>query len=515
MQFFIDLALTLIYFGAFLLVCAWSWRFWKLYINQKWLNKYNDDAVMLEIKLPRDIYKSPLAMEIALSSLLQGGGISNWHARNFKGGLPTYSSLEIASLEGIIHFYIRLDKKFRPLIESNLYAQYPGIEIVEADDYTKLLRYHRFNKKVSMWGLTNKLSKTWKPINPENGKKYSKSGKDEPKDDKDEYEMKADYLPMKTYVDYGLDKDPKEEFKVDPLTPLLEFMGGVGKGEFVWYQVLVQDESVYNKKFPKFFVNEVSGDRFTLAEMATARKNQIRKLKKIKKGDLAYDQQGNPVQKTVRGKDGTTELQPVTYGEDREVSLREAELTVEEKDEIEAINKKLAKPLACVIIRLLYLGDANRNEKAWNGAHIQHVLSVFKPFNGFNTFAPSPTDPTDFPWQNIGGKPVAWRTEEKFEDFVERAGFFPHIPARNIPEKAIDTQFDLYFWKSPMKTKKTVRMIYEILFHPFRHIEPNEVSVLNMEELATIWHFPGATANMPTLPRIDSTKGVAPVNLPQ
>ncbi len=28
---------------------------------------------------------------------------------------------------------------------------------------------------------------------------------------------KGDGYPIKTYVDYGLDKDPKEEYKVDPL----------------------------------------------------------------------------------------------------------------------------------------------------------------------------------------------------------------------------------------------------------------------------------------------------------
>jgi hypothetical protein len=57
-------------------------------------------------------------------------------------------------------------------------------------------------------------------------------------------------------------------------------------------------------------------------------------------------------------------------------------------------------------------------------------------------------------------------------------------------------------------------MIYEAILYPFDHPSADQAFVLNLEELATLWHLPGATAGTPTLPRIDSNKGVAPVNLP-
>ena len=38
--------------------------------------------------------------------------------------------------------------------------------------------------------------------------------------------------------------------------------------------------------------------------------------------------------------------------------------------------------------------------------------------------------------------------------------------------------------------------------------------ILNTEELATIYHFPGQTASSPALKRIASTKAEPPVNLP-
>lgn len=513
MQLLIDIALSLIYLCAFLLICAWSWRFWKMYVNQKFLDKFNNDSILLEIKLPRDIMKSPLAAEVALTSLLQSGGVGNWYAKEFQGNLPAYSSLEIASLEGIIHFYIRINKKFRGTVESSFYAQYPGIEIVEADDYTKLIRYHHLSKDTSVWGATFPLNEKWAPTNPETGEAYKdEKGKD--------YKIKADFLPIKTYVDYGLDKDPKEEFKTDPITPLIEFMGSVGKGEYFWYQIMVQDESVYNgDKFPKFYVNKKSGKNLSLKDMADERKKQIRTSQYIKHGDKVYDEYGY-VKQIKTGKKDSDEndlMKDLTYNvlskdkdkkpDAKAVGKKEMDLTQAEKDEIEAINKKVSKPLGLAIVRLLYVAK----KENFSPQHIQNILSLGKPFKGYNSFGLNPTDPYDFPWQKIGEKRVHWRSEELFEAYVEREGFFPHTKER----ANLDSWEDVAFYPYSMKSRKIFRMIYEAIFYPFEHPTPSNVSIMNTEELATMWHLPGQVAGTPTLPRIDSNKGMAPTNLPQ
>jgi hypothetical protein len=520
MQFLIDLGLTFVYLCAFLLVLAWLWRFWKMYINQKYIDGFNRDCILLEIKLPREIFKSPLATEIALGSLLQSGGVNKWYARNFQGNLPQYSSLEIASLEGVIHFYIRAHKKFRNIIESNFYAQYPGIEIVEADDYTKKIRYHHLSKDVKTWSISFKLGKTWKPTNPVTGKKFSKTGKDEPKDDKDEYDMPADFLPIKTYVDYELDKDPKEEFKIDPITPLLEFMGSIGKGEYFWYQVLVQDESVYDgaNKMPKFYLNKQTHDHLSLKEMADARKKQIRTSHYIKHGDIAYNDFGYAQTRMVpdgldeNNKPKKKEIE-ITYDlrdkkdEAKAVGKKEIDLIPEDKEELEIINKKISKPLALVVVRLVYVTKGQN----FNGEQIQNILAFGKPYKGSNNFIFGRIcEPYDFNWQKMGGKRVNWRSEEIFEEYVEREGFFPHIGPR--PE--LDKMEDRLFYPYSMKTRKMFRMIYEAIFYPFEHPHPDQVSIMNLEEVATLWHLPGQVAGTPTLPRIDSVKGNAPANLP-
>ncbi len=469
---------------------------------------------MLEVKLPREITKSPLATEVAITAFLQAAGASTPYARNFEGKLPHYGSLEIASIEGVIHFYIRVQRKFRTIMESNFYAQYPEIEIVEAEDYTKLIHFDHLSKDVNLWGLNYRTGEKWAPWDPKTGKPYpvTKDGKP------DTYKMSADFLPIKTYVDYGLDKDPKEEYKTDPITQILETMGSLGKGEHMWYQVLIQDESVYNgSKLPKMYLNEQTHEHMSLKNMADEMKKQIKNAGHIKKGDIVYDEYGNrktkKITKEVDGESVTTEVD-ITYGfKDGEDDIRaltkdEIKLSQEDKDTLETINKKIGKPLAAVAVRILYVAK----QENFNGGHIPTTLSFSKLFSGWNKFVPvNLTDPYDYPWQKQGGRRVAWRSEECFEAYVEREAFYPHIPGRDF----LDEQEDRFFWSSSMKNRKLFRMVYEVISHPFDHPKVEDTAfTLNLEEIATLWHLPGAVAGTPTLPRIDSTKGIAPVNLP-
>jgi len=59
--------------------------------------------------------------------------------------MPSFASLEIASLEGVIHFYIRIETKLRERVEAAIYSQYPNVEIIEAEDYVNLFSFDRQN----------------------------------------------------------------------------------------------------------------------------------------------------------------------------------------------------------------------------------------------------------------------------------------------------------------------------------------------------------------------------------
>lgn len=489
-----------------------------MYVNQKHTSEeINDKSIMLEIKLPREIDKSPLAMEMVLSNLTQGGGLGHWYALGMKGNLPATFSLEIASLEGVIHFYIRTHKKFKELLSASLYAHYPGVEVIEVPDYTASIpRYeHRRKNGVSMWGNSYKLQKDHVI---EKKKEKEKIGfiakhlfRDEPEDDNDvdkSVKVPLDVFPMRTYVDLKLDKE-KEEMKVDPLVSILEFFGSIGKGEYVALQILVQDESVHNgTKAPFIFMNKDTHKGIKTGQLADEYKDKLRGKKTFKKGEAVLDQYKN---KVTRGT-GDEKID-ITYGEETVTYDGENTLTVEAKNNIELVERKMSKPLLACVARCIYVTS---KDTKFNGNYVQNVMSLFKPFNapGFNTMGPKAyADPYDFSWKNPNNMRSDFRAEEIFDAFIEREGFHPHTGTIDyLSGKNPDA--DIAFYRYPTYVRRTVTMILEGIFDPFGHPTPDEVFVLNTEELATIFHLPGLVATVPTLPRIDSRKAVAPVNLP-
>jgi hypothetical protein len=245
--------------------------------------------------------------------------------------------------------------------------------------------------------------------------------------------------------------------------------------------------------------------------MAEDYKKGLRRKLKFEKGKEAKDEYGDTKMKPeVKDKEGNIikKSEPYVYKEDVFETKTEQNLTAEEKDEIEAINLKLSKPLVRALIRLIYVAKPD----SYRFEHIQTTLSILKGYTGkYNSFGPVTTDPYDYPWENTMKRRLPWRSEEMFNAYVEREGFFPHVSKR----KGLDQAEDIVFFPYKAYLRNTWRVFYEAFFHPFSHPEAvGDVCTLNLEELASLWHLPGAVAQTPTLPRIDSVKGSAPVNLP-
>lgn len=517
MQFVVDLILLSLYAFLTLSIFAWIRRFWMLYVNQKFSSKFQAETILLEIKLPREIDKSPLAMEMVLSNLTQAGGVGDWKSRGIGGSLPATFSLEIASIEGVIHFYIRTHKKFKELLSASLYAHYPGVEVVEADDYTALFPRYEHNKKTAnTWGNGYKLSKKFDLTEGKEDEELGFFAKyfffDTPdKDNKKDIGTKLplDIFPMRTYIDLGLDKQ-KEEMKVDPLVSILEFLGSLGKGQFAALQFIIQDEEVHNgKKSTKIYLDEETHKYFSAKDIAGKYKDKLRGKKEYKEGETVVDKFGNPMKGKPKEEGGAPSDQ--TYGSDMvEYTIAENALKLEEKNAIELVERKMAKPLLACVCRAVFV----TKPEAFNPNYIQNMVSLFKPFNapGFNTMGPTAfSDPYSYGWDNPNGVRSAWRTEEIFDAFVEREGFHPHT---GIINWFTDVDADRYFYKYPGYIRRTVTLTAEAILEPFGHPHAEEVFVLNTEELATLFHLPGLVATVPTLPRIDSRKAVAPVNLP-
>lgn len=366
-------------------------------------------SVLLEIKIPRDIFKSPVAMEVVLGTLHQTADEGNWYWKYWKGQTRSWFSLEIISQGGNIRFFIWSRKKYKNNIETHLYSQYPGIEVHEVPDYTTDVYFDP--KKMELFGCQWELSE-------------------------------PDPYPIKTYVDYGLDRDPKEELKVDPMTSMLEFLGSITAGHNIWTQIIIRAHKKEQKK-PLPWAQKL--EKFAWSETVDAWKDEAKsEMKKI-----------------------IEKFRP----EDKEKQSRQA--TEGEKDTIAALERSISKlPYDCGI-RTVYFAPKD----IYNSMYLGGMLGIFKQYGypGLNSFKSAGWHGTfNYPWKKWFN--AAEKMSPKILDEYKFRSFF----------------FSSYMGK-PFYSK------------PF---------VLNSEELATIFHLPGAVANTPTLERIPSKKSEAPANLP-
>jgi hypothetical protein len=376
-----------------IVVFEYAWLIWVRYVRTAWINK--QEKILLEIKLPQETIKSPAAMELVLLALYQTGGEGTPIDRYWEGKTRPWFSLELVSDGGEIHFYIWTFKSQRTVVEAAIYAQYPGVEIHDAADYTEKVFYDPAKYEIA-------------------GCRFEAT--------------QPDPLPIKTYVDYGLEKDPKEEFKIDPMAPLIEFMGTLKKDHQAWVQIIVrahtQEKTPTNEKYPDKWKDEA--------------KELVKKI----------------LQENEKDK--------------KEGDLNAGKLTQGQKDRIQAIERSQTKYAFDAGIRIVYLAPKDIFDKGNGGG----LMGSFKQFNAPNLNGFKPAEPMafDYKWQDWSGKNLLFRKIEHFKAYCER-GFF-HYP-----------------------------------FH-------KKWTVLNTEELATMYHFPGSAVRTPTLKRIPSKRADAPSNLP-
>jgi hypothetical protein len=369
----------------------------------------NKKYTVLELKLPKDTWKSLKAMEVFLNSLHNTSN-GSFFSQFWKGETRPWYSLEMISVEGVIKFMIWTEDQRKQGVFSALYSQYPDIEIKEIPDYTKSV--HWDPNKIRIWAA-----------------EFAFSNKD------------SSAYPIKTYVDYGLDKDPKEEFKVDPLLPLIEFMGSTGPNQQVWMQILIRAHLKDRRKAGKFFEMEDSWKEEAKKEV---NKILIRDPKTKVSGEM------NP-------ETGYSKMPTIT-----EV----------EKEQATAIERRIAKLPFDVGIRFLYIA---KKEVFNTPFGIGGIIGNMKQFN----------------YEHLNGfKPNGNKWHPRLDD----------------PWK------DFHNWRRN-KYGMLALMAYKRRSYFYTPFETTPL-IMNTEEIATIYHFPGSVAQTPNLGRIPSKKAQAPGNLP-
>ncbi|MBI5139620.1 hypothetical protein HZA26_03350 [Candidatus Nomurabacteria bacterium] len=404
-----------------------AFKMWLHYIQQDFISGI--DFVLLEIVPPREVLRNPKAMELFITNALYHWSLKGGMEEYWQGAVWFWFSLELVSIDGQVHFYIRTPTRVRGLIETQMYAQYPQAQVKEVDDYT--LAVDEISEKSAWmgWGCEFGL-------------------------------LKPEAFSIKTYVDFGLDKDPKEEYKVDPISPVIELFGSLKKGEQMWMQIVVTPSKKSYHTHGTWFG---SHDWIRESEL---------QMKKLLKDYTA-----------VKGKGQT-------LGTDARVEIRTPDFL---KKPLESITRKTSKLGFDTGIRVMYMAK----KEVFDMSSRRNLRLIFRQYttpdaNGLNRINSTQADAynTIFP---LSKKSVMALANRMLHDYRERDFFHPPMRHHLFSTHTIPWPFSPLF------------------FMAYKH---HQTYVLNTEELATIWHFPGQILQVPSLERIESKDATPPPNLP-
>jgi len=399
----------------FIFLYLW-WR------EEIWLNKQK--MVLLEVKLPKEITKPIRAMETVMASMHAAiYHPPDWWEKWIDGQVQLSLSFEISSIGGETHFYVRTGSAYRDAVESSLYSQYPEIELVEVDDYTKYVPQSIPNKDWDLWGTDYKL-------------------------------VKDDHFPIKTYPKFETEAEKEEEKRVDPVAALLEAMAKVKPGEQFWIQIIGEPiaEDPSNAWVKKG--EELRDKLARRPASAGAPKPMIQEAAEI----------------LITGKPAGQEVP-----EEKDIIPPEMKLTPGEREVITRLEEKISKPVFISTIRFIYLG----RREIWFKPNFRLGFSYF---NGYTTLNVNSLFPTG-------------RTLTK----IHKHWFLPINLIR--PRRHY------------LRCRKLFRN-YRIRLTPF-FPRSGGTFALNIEEMASLFHFPGtAAAPAPGVPRIEAKRRAMPSNLP-
>lgn len=166
--------------------------------------------MFLEIRVPKDNKASTLAVENIFTQMHALHASITFEERYMRGRFQQWYSLEIVSLGGHVSFILRVPKRYRHLVESAFYSQYPSAEISEVGDYMEKFNidaYHNENGPYDFFGT--------------------------------EWKMAQDsVISMKTYKDF--EHPSAEESVIDPLTNTIETLERISPDEVMAIQILIQ-----------------------------------------------------------------------------------------------------------------------------------------------------------------------------------------------------------------------------------------------------------------------------------
>ncbi len=251
------------------------------------------ETVLLLIEVPRDNEKKELSAEQMFASL---HGILHTKAELTREGIiQEHISFEIVARQNSIQFYVWCPKHLKDFVESQIYAQYPTVQIKEGpEDYATIKEGER-----AIYGTELSLTK-------------------------------SDVLPIRTF----------DTFEVDPLAGITGVLAKLEQaGEEVWIQILARpvDDTWQDKG--KKYIDDVKNGRGTSGPLVNRIMSELFTLPNY-----------------IFGAFFQAILAPPTSKDAQKAEAKKVELSTSQQTEIKAVEEKLTKLGYDVKIRIAYLG---------------------------------------------------------------------------------------------------------------------------------------------------------------
>lgn len=296
---------------------------WMDFVGSKWGKSLS--WTMLEVIPPKDLEKGPQPMESIYNGLV-GVVVSFTAFEEFlKGAFTDNFSFELVGLGGEVHFYIRTQKKYKNLVEAQIYSQYPDAQVLEVEDYVQNFPKVVPNKNWDLWGSDMEL------------------------------EMPDPY-PIKTYDKF---EESITGTMIDPIAAFLELMGTLPPGQNLWLQIVTQP-------LP---------EKWRVSQMKEVQK--IAGRNGSPKGSIWQDLI-DVFSNIIKGMMGPIEF---TKSEKKEEQPLEFRLTPGEKDRLKALEENLSKNNFKIKMRVIYVGK----KEGFDKSYVSAFFGAMRQFNDLNS----------------------------------------------------------------------------------------------------------------------------------
>ncbi len=389
--------------------------FWLLWVQSRQAKFASSVSYcILALNIPRLQEQTPKAVEQIFSHLSGAYSGLDKYEKYWLGKFQLTFSFELVSIGGYIQYLVHCPKKYRDLVESSIYAQYPDAEITEVTDYADKVPTTFPHPELDCFGT--------------------------------EFVLKKPHAyPLRTSEHFEHSAAEVMTFK-DPMSSVLEVFSQLKPGEQMWMQILVTPTDESWQKKGEEVVDKILG-----------RKKPEKKsmVGEIITGPLWVFKEAGSQLAGVGSAEGMVEKKPE--------QPKMMALSPGERQVLEEVQKKLSKVGFMCKIRVVYLGRRDLFSKgrfvSLKGAMSQYSAVNMNGLKGYGPVTPK----GDYFWQRWSENGLKGKLVRNYKN---RSG-------NGAPHYA-----------------------------------------LNIEELATLYHFPMSTVKAPLVKKTESKRAEPPHSLP-